>query len=552
VNKYKWNILSDKKIDTIDELIKVLAKNREIEDIEGFCNPPTQENFIKSDKEMKALLDKGIAKSAKTILNSIKSNSPIIIHGDYDVDGQTATTILWKTIYEDLNYKNCTPYIPNRFDQGYGLSKNSIDAIKSDVAKNAENPLIITVDCGIVATKEVEYAKSLGFKVIITDHHQTHGEIPNADALVHTTNATGAGISWILSYALDPKSSSSKIGFAALGTICDLQPLTNFNRSIVKHGLIQLNQNPPIGIKELIDISAIKGNIDTYEVGWVLGPRLNATGRMKDAMDSLRLLSTNSKEQAQNLARKLDDINKKRQGKLQTDLKLGLENIKNNAETPNFIVTSNESYHEGIIGLVAGKLTQIYYRPSIAIAIDNKKKLAKGSARSIKGISIIETLHKFDDLFEGLGGHDMAAGFSLIPAKIPQLIKSLNSIKILDKSVFDQSLHIDAELSSSLISFDILDTINNFKPFGIDNYEPVFMSKSLEIFNMIRFGKENAHLKLFLQNSEGQQFTCLYFGAGLNTESLEIGSKINIAYNLSINNWNGNSNLELKIKDIST
>ena len=549
---YVWGFLNKSEIKNKEDIIKVVLKNRQIDDVSKFLNPKTPSEFIKSDKEMIALIKEHVIPAKKLILEAIKKGQEIVIHGDYDVDGQTATAILWKTIYEDLGYKNVRPFIPNRFDDGYGLSMKSLSAMRVAPA-GAGAALIITVDCGIVSNIEVEEAKKLGFTVIITDHHESHKKLPKADEIIHTTNATGAGISWILSNELSPETSTKKLGLAALGTICDLQPLTGFNRSIAKHGLEQLNSNMPIGINALSQTAFIKGKIGEYEAGWQIGPRLNATGRMEDAMDSLLLLSTNSMEQAMILSKKLNSLNLQRQDKTISDTITAVREIENeNADgaIKDFIVTSSKNYHEGIIGLVAGKLTQKYNKPAIAIAINESEDLAKGSARSIAGISIIDALRKFDELFEGLGGHEMAAGFSIKPSNIPLLKKRLYQLNEWPSEVFKKSLKIDAILNSDLITIGSLNEINNLKPFGVGNYEPIFCSKNIIIANFSRFGKENDHLKLFLKDEYNNEFTGLAFGKGNLAESLENGKTVDIAFTLSQNTWNEKTTIEIKIKDL--
>ncbi len=555
---YVWQFLNDSEIKNKEDIIKVVLKNRQIEDVSEFLNPKTPFEFIKNDKEMVALIKEHVIPAKKLILEAIKKGQEIIIHGDYDVDGQTATAILWKTIYEDLGYKNVKPFIPNRFDDGYGLSIKSLANIGATLSKRAGQALarpalLITVDCGIVSIDEVLEAKKLGFTVIITDHHESHKNLPKADEIIHTTNATGAGIAWVLANELSPETSIKKLGLAALGTICDLQPLIGFNRSIVKHGLLELNLNMPIGINALSQIAGIKEKIGEYEAGWQIGPRLNATGRMEDAMDSLRLLSTNSMEQAIILAKKLNSINTQRQDKTISDTFSAIQEIeKENSDgvIKNFIVTSSTNYHEGIIGLVAGKLTQKYHRPGIAIAINEKEDIAKGSARSISGISIVDVLRKFNELFEGLGGHEMAAGFSIKPSNIPLLKEKLYSLNDWPSEIFNKTLKIDAILDTNLISLDSLNEINNLKPFGAGNFEPVFCIKNITVTNFSRFGKENDHLKLFLEDKNHNQFTGLAFGKGNLSNSLKNGQTTDIVFNLSQNTWNEKTTIEIKIKDL--
>ncbi len=445
-------------------------------------------------------------------------------------------------------------YIPNRFDEGYGLSDESLFGMK--VLLESENfeindSLIITVDCGIVSQKEAIRAKELGFKIIISDHHQPSETLPNPDVLVWTDKATGAGIAWIIANALTGNGKYSDL--AAIGTICDLQPLTEFNRSITKQGLEVIQNTEITGIKSLANTADIKGKIEEYHIGWVIGPRLNATGRLESAEESLKLLITDDRTETDRLAENLNTINAQRQDKTKVDLETAILEYKDITPLPPFLISYNKTFHEGVIGLVAGKLVQTYYRPAIALTSEPDSKNAKGSARSIEGISIIEVLRRYEDLFEKLGGHDMAAGFSIKLSNIDKLKSTLQSLNEWPDEIFRPKVKIEFELPSSLINLELFNTIQKLRPFGTGNPEPVFMTSRLTVANLMFFGKENNHLKLFLTDSQGKKITAIYFGAieKENIRTLEIGSEISVAYNLTLNEWNGFKNIELKVKDIS-
>lgn len=565
MSDYKWNVLSSNMPQNAHEVISILLKNRNITDEKEFLNP------LHLADMPSPLKSKDLKRACGIIRDTIKKDNPIIIHGDYDADGQCATAILWRAIRKHLGYKRVLPYIPNRFDEGYGLSHQSLQSAYGKIKDNpkriipggTEGPLLITVDCGIISVKEVAEAKRMGFKTIITDHHEPGAQMPDADAILHTTKATGAGIAWLLANELlgegraelAPGSSeaSGLLGLAAIGTIADLQPLTGFNRSIAKHGLGELNKNPVAGIRAIIDSASIKPPIGTYEIGWQIGPRLNATGRLEDAMESLKLLCTDNLPAARQIAARLNEVNQTRQNKTQKDLEyaLALFEKENKDNLPPILVTAHAEYHEGIIGLVAGKLVQKYNRVAIVISIDKKAGVAKGSARSIKGISIIDTLRKFEDLFEGLGGHEQAAGFSIKHNKLDELTSKLVALDEWDKSIFTKTLPIDCELPTSLINKKTYIQIEKLKPFGMGNPEPLFLTKGLEIFNMQLFGKENAHLKLFLKDSRGKNFTAMAFNKGDIFKNLRFGQKVNIAHSLTLNTWNGNESLELRARDFT-
>ena len=541
----KWIIREDVEVKTLNNLIETLLKQRTIKGIDknAFLIPPHPKDFIEKDIEFKSV--KKHAKSAiQLILKAIENNEKIVIYGDYDVDGVTSTAIIWRAIHNKFGYKNIEPFIPNRFEDGYGLSK---DVIKT-LSENGAN-LILTVDCGIVSIEEVDYAKKLGLTIIISDHHQPEKELPKADEIVHSTNATGAGIAWIIANELLDTDNNCFLGLASMGTIADLQPLLGFNRSIVYHGLKNLNSNPPIGITKLLQFAGIENTeIDTYHVGWQIGPRINATGRLTNATDSLRLLCTDSTSQATKLAKEINETNKTRQTQTQDGQNFAISQL-NKDDLPPIIITASENYHDGIIGLVAGRLTQTYNRPSIAIAIDNSNHIAKGSARSIKQVDLIKLLRKHKNLFEKVGGHTMAAGFSIKIENIEKLKKEL--YKDLKNEIFQKEIMIDLKLSPSLITEDTVYEINKLKPFGVGNTSPVFVSINMTIYNYMTFGKENNHLKLFL-TKDNERITAVGFGLGYLSKSLTPNQHIDVAYQLIINEWNNQKTVELRVKDIHT
>lgn len=552
---YIWNLLHGDKIEKLSELEEVLLSNREIVNREKFLNPTHPSELLDENPD----LGEKFWNAKKIILNSIEKNIPIVIHGDYDVDGQTATAILWRTIYNDLKYKNVFPYIPNRFDEGYGVSKESLSGIRKLLDEKGfdekSEVLMVTVDCGIVSHKEIAAARADNFTVVLTDHHHPSEILPEADAIVWTDKATGAGIAWLLSNLIlkdHTRDENKYLELAALGTICDLQPLVGINRSIAKFGIDKLNNSSLAFVAAIKESAAITSRLDTYEIGWVIGPRLNATGRLESAMDSLRLLCSDSAAQAKDLANQLTEINKTRQNQTETNLQNAISeftDMEANA-IPNFIVTSHENYHEGVIGLVAGKLVQTYYRPSIAISISKDGK-AKGSARSIKGISIVQIFRKLEHLFINVGGHDMAAGFSIEVENIEKLKDELAKVEIENmESVFTKQIDIDAEISNELLSFDTFDEIQKLKPFGMGNSEPVFLVKNMKVFNKNIFGKENSHIKYFLTDENGDEITALAFNRKDLQEVGNDGDILAVAGTLSKNEWNGRTTLEIKVKDV--
>ena len=526
-----------------------LALNRNISNLKEFINPPSPEETLNRMFKEEKILKAETAKAKKLILSAIKGSSPIYIHGDYDADGLCATAILWEKIYYGLKYKNCFPYIPNRFSEGYGLSKESVDNIIKTMPDNAPPPLLVTVDCGIVSNKEVLYAKERKFKVIICDHHQKGKTLPNADSILWTDRLCAAGISWILSLQLADKSEhsfSNGLDLVSLATIADVQPLTGYNRSLVKYGLKELNKLKRAGIKALTQVSGITDKkIDVYEVGWIIAPRLNSAGRLENALNSLRLLCAKKLETALPIAESLNNLNSERQ-KLTFSM---FEESKNfYSDRRNIVIAKSASFHEGVIGLVAGKLVSEFYVPSIVIS--QKENVSKGSARSVGKVNIIKFLRTFEKHFESLGGHPMAAGFSIKNEYLEVFIDEVynSSEKFIKKKDITPELEIDGEISLTEANYKLLDFVESLSPFGLGNPEPVFLTKGAEVWQVKKIGKNSDHLRISLKDGEGDLKNAVAFGFG----NFEISPKnrVDIVYTLSENLWNGRRGLDLKIKDI--
>lgn len=567
-----------------DWVIRQLLKNRGIdlpEKTEEFLNP----QLSTTNYQLSKLLDETeLRKATQRTKDAIHKGQPIIIHGDYDVDGICGTAILWETIYYNLGYKNVRPFIPHRTTHGYGVSRESIDEINhanppagGHAARQRKTGLIITTDCGINAAAETEYAKRLGFDVIITDHHTKKGKAPAAAAILHTYDLTGAGVAWILAKELISKLEIRELGtrinsleLVALATVADLQPLLGVNRTLVKLGLEELNRTSRVGLKTLFQMAGIEGKaIRPYEVGWVIAPRLNAMGRLEHALDSLRLLCTSTPSQAQTLASKLNQANQKRQQMTKAALGQARQILaaKQGSIEKSLILDHNE-WHEGIIGLVAAKITDEFYRPTIAIS--RGEKISKGSARSIKGFNIIEAIQKCENLLIDVGGHAMAAGFSIETPLIEEFKNKflLESESILIPELLTPTLPIDLELNPLDISWEFLQTLKDLEPHGIGNPKPVFMSKNLTVARLKNVGQKNQHLKITTSNQQPastnfdgeisrtaggstiNNLSAIGFNLGHWADQLGIGSRIDVVYTLEEDTWNGNQAMQLKLKDL--
>lgn len=542
----KWNIQSE--YTPTKNLISLLLQNRGLataEEQEKFLNTPSiLDYFTVAPVELKQSL-----KDARNLITKAMANGEnIVVHGDYDADGISSTAILYNTLKNELGYQNTFHFIPNRFDHGYGVSTKSVDAVVAQV-NNDKKILFITVDSGITAVEETKYIKSLGHSIIITDHHQKPDVLPEADCIVWYDKVVGATLSWLLSRVLGSKNPQT-VAMAALATVTDLQPVMELNRAIVKDGLRILNSNPPIGLKKLLEISGKKTEeVTTYDLGWVIGPRLNASGRLVDASQSLKLLIEQDADVVTDIAWNLHKINNDRQDK--TLEMYGIASEFESGDLPKILISANTEYHEGIIGLVAAKLMQRFYRPAIVISLNDEH--GKGSVRSVRGVNIIEYLRKFEDMFESLGGHPMAAGFTIKRDRIEELKAKVlaGAGDYITDDMLIPVLDIDMKIPLEVVSLDLLNEIDKLKPFGLGNEEPLFASLGVGVADISFVGKEGQHAIVKLYTDAGN-VKAVYFNSAEDevVKSLKFGDKIDVAYTLKKNEFNGKTSVDLFVKDL--
>jgi single-stranded-DNA-specific exonuclease len=410
------------------------------------------------------------------------------------------------------------------------------------------------VDHGITAAEKIEFAKDLGIDVIVCDHHQPGKKRPQCQAVVHTDKVCAAAIAWFL--ANEIQQTTDYLDLVAMATIADLEPLLGINRSLVKFGLGALNQTKRCGLLAIMEEAGLKpGEIGTYEVGFIIAPRLNAMGRMEHALESLRLLCTPHSQKARDLAFKLGTTNRERQLLTEETLKHVLENLKDKVQGTKLIFVGNETYNQGVIGLVAGKLVEEFYRPAVVLTIG--EVYSKASARSVSGFNIIEAIRAQSELLVDAGGHPMAAGFTVETAKIEILKQKLLELaeKEIGPELLEKTLKIDLELPLSAASLELWQEIKKLSPFGLGNPEPVFKSPALiEDFRLV--GSTGKHLRLTVRaipeesGNRGKSLTAIAFNQGFLASQLTRGQKVELAFGLILNEWNGEKKLELKVKDM--
>lgn len=536
----KWEILNRSKVQSskVSKVLEVLLRNRNLKtkkDRDEFLKPKLSGVTLKSV----GIEKKEVIKAVERIKESIRKKEQIIVFGDYDVDGISGSAILWETL--TAIQAKVLPYIPNRIEEGYGLSVKGIENL---ILKTPDVKLIITVDNGIVANEAVNFANEKGIDVIITDHHVPSVKKPVAYSIIHTTKLCGAGVAYML--ALEFKNQDDRLELVALATIADLVPLIGPSRTLTKFGIEKLRTTQRIGLLELFKEAGLDKNlIGTYEVGHIIAPRLNAMGRLESAMDSLRLICTKNPDRAKELARILCSTNLQRQNITQKAVFDAIAQVKVQKNHLNkLLFVTHESYQQGVIGLVAGKLVEEYYLPSIVVS--RGQLLSRASARSISGFNIIEFIRSASEFLVDAGGHPMAAGFTVETAKIEIVQKKLEelALKQITKKMLTQTLRVDCELALKSVTNELYDAIQKLAPFGMGNPTPVFADKAV-VEDLRTVGQENKHLKLKLGGRDA-----IGFNIGNLASQIKVGKTLEFAYIIDQDSWNGNKKLQLKIKDI--
>ena len=527
-----------------DLKIQLLANRgiREKEDSKKFLSP-----FLSGLPEISSQLPE-VDKSVERIQKAIKNKELIYVYGDFDVDGITGTAILWETL--DMLGAKVMPYIPHRETEGYGLHKEALEKLAEEGAK-----VVISVDCGITAIDQAKLAKKLGIDLIITDHHQPLDKLPKPYALLHTTGLAGSGVAFRLAEALLESANKGQdeqfyknLELAAIGTVADMVPLTESNRIIVKNGLPLLAKSKRIGLQSLYAEASLQKNIGTGQIGFVIAPRLNAMGRMEHALDSLRLLLTRKESRAQELAGKLSNINKQRQQATEEAINHAKNKVNKEYKGAKILVVDHKNYQQGVVGLVAGKLVEQYYRPAAVISVN--KDLSKGSARSIANFHITQALTEGKKYLENYGGHPMAAGFSIKAENINKFREKM--VKHAEQSIKEKdlipTLKIDARLGQNRINNETVEIVKEFEPFGIGNPEPTFLTENLEVLDSRSVGSDGKHLKLILRGKNGLVLDAVWFS--YQKDKPEKGLLIDVVHNLSENTWQGRKSIQLKVKDL--
>ena len=546
---------ADEALATFPPILKQIVFNR------GLATDAEARAFLKAEPNANAdpFQMTGMQATVDRICFALQHDEPIAIYGDYDVDGVTATALLVQAL--GALGANVRGYIPNRFDEGYGLNKDALDTLKAEGVK-----LVITVDCGIRSPDEALHAQAIGLDLIISDHHHPDGtNLPPAFAVINPKqhgdiypdkDLAGVGIAYKIAEALltvqQPVNgfhTNDLLDLVALGTVADLAPLVGENRVLVRRGLRQLRETKRQGLFSLAGVADLKIDKCTAgNIGFMLGPRLNASGRLESALASFELLTTKDFMRAGQLAMQLDSQNRQRQSITRT-MQEQAEAIAM-AEDPDafLLFAAHEDFNPGVVGLAASRLTEVYYRPAI-VAAKNAEE-TRGSCRSIPEFHITDALDLCKDLLVRHGGHAAAAGFTVKNENLPELVSRLKEIAKdqLGSRDLRQTLTADMEVPLSDLNFDVLKHLLFLEPTGYGNPEAVFVSRNIKVKAARTVGADGKHLKLTVEDERGASVDAIGFRLGHLKENLP--PKIDVLYRFEANEFNGRRTLQLNLKDV--
>ncbi|MBN1995738.1 MAG: single-stranded-DNA-specific exonuclease RecJ [Anaerolineae bacterium] len=503
---------------------------------------------------------KGMAEAVERLRRAIKKQEPIAVYGDYDADGVTATALMMQVLTA-LGAK-VQPYIPNRFDEGYGLNNEALAELAAQGVK-----VVLTVDCGIRSVPEVAYGRSLGLDIIITDHHTVGEAIPPALAAINPKQGdcpypfeelAGVGLAYKLAQALAQtgllhnghQQPADFLDLVAVGTVADLAPLYGENRKLVSQGLQQLNQSLRPGLQALMAQVGPKSNtISTGTIGFVIGPRLNAAGRLDSALAAYHLLMAQHTTEASQLAAQLDAQNRERQELTLNTVEIARQIIlADDAQQPLYFI-SQPDFNPGVVGLAASRLTEEFYRPTLIA--ERGPETTKGSARSIREFHITEALDQCADLLVRYGGHAAAAGFTLKNENVPEFQERLRHIarQNLDVAQLRPTITIDGEVNLRGVRPPLAEAIATLQPFGCGNPTPCFLTRNLEVKYFKTVGLDDKHLRLILHDGR-HAWSAIAFRQGYWAGKLRTSQQIDVVYHLEFNEWNGERLMQLNVQDL--
>jgi single-stranded-DNA-specific exonuclease len=527
----------------------------------GYATDPEARAFLKAEPNFNTdpFQMTGMQAAVERIRFALENHEPIAIYGDYDVDGVTSTALLVDTLHAlDGDVRG---YIPNRFDEGYGLNNEALSQLKEEGVK-----LVISVDCGVRSPDEALHARTIGLDLIITDHHHpSEGPLPPAFAVINPKqpediypdkDLAGVGIAYKLAEALvsdqqsaDSLQLNSLLDLVALGTVADLAPLVGENRFLVRRGLRQMRETTRQGLFSLSAVADLNlAKVTATDIGFRLGPRLNAAGRLDEALAAYELLTTTNVFKAGQLAQQLDVQNRERQ-RITREMQAQAETLALADETDAFLLfAAHESFNAGVVGLAASRLTETYYRPSIVAHIDTDT--TRGSCRSIPEFHITDALDQCADILVRHGGHAAAAGFTVENDKLDELVSRLKFIARQKLSAQDlrPTLTADAEIPLTEVRPALLDALKYLEPTGYGNPDAIFVSRQVRVKHARTVGADGKHLKMYLEDEQGISHDAIGFRLG--HLQPELPEYVDIMFTYEINEYNGRVNYQLNLKDV--
>lgn len=506
-------------------------------------------------------LMRGMKEAVTRITEAIEWHERIMVYGDYDVDGTTAVSVVYSFLKEAYPDGDISYYIPHRYKEGYGVSKAGID-----FAKENAYTLLITLDCGIKSTPLIEYARKLGIDVIVCDHHLPDPVLPPALAILNPKQPlckypykelSGCGIGFKLVQALAIKlklpveSYEKYLDLVATSIAADIVPIDGENRTLAFYGIRKVNEAPSLSIRTLIEIAGISKKLQVSDLVFVIGPRVNAAGRMDDAKRAVELFIEADQEKSQALAQELHEVNFDRKEVDRTITEEALEMLHRDEVLGKrySTVLYQPHWHKGVVGIVASRLIDHYYRPTIVLTLSNGK--VTGSARSVSGFNIYEAIHECRDLLENYGGHFFAAGMTMAPEQVPEFKRRFEEIVAsrITPELTTPEIIVDSELNFSDIKPGFYNVLQQFEPFGPANLRPVFMTRYVRDFQGRSKVVKDAHLRVMVQQPGGQVMEGIGFGLAHYYPLLETGA-VDILYTIDENEFNGNTRLQLKVLDV--
>lgn len=560
-SRFNWQVPSLPDVD-----IAELAKATQLDPIivrilvaRGFRTADEMTNFLAMDQSVvhDPFLLHDMQKAVERIMSAIEANEKILVYGDYDADGVTSTTIMYETLAQlgaDVNY-----FVPNRFKDGYGPNL----AEYQHFINNEQVQLIVTVDNGVAGNEAINYAQEHGVDVVVTDHHEMPDQLPNAYAIVHPRHPegeypfgdlSGVGVAFKVACALLEEVPEEFLDLYAIGTIADLVSMTDENRLLVKLGLQLIPETSRIGLQKLIAVAGVEtSQIDEETIGFTVAPRINAVGRLGDASQAVKLLTTFDEEQATAIAKDINATNTKRQGLVNEIYEVAAEIAKDEGHRDlQTLVISGHDWHQGVLGIVASRLVELTNKPTIVLSDQNQDGVYKGSGRSVANLNLFEALNPAREHFEGFGGHHMAIGSTVKEANLPVLADQLEKAAEQAQLDFRQrpQLNLDATVAISELSTDLVTKIKQLGPFGMDNPVPKLAITNVRVTDVKAIGQNQAHLK-FTANQAGQQLAAIAFQRGEIADKLShLSNTIDLAGTLGINEWRGNVTLQLMTEDL--